>query len=445
MKNLSIAKKFCILVILAGMLFPSFGARKAEAWIDVVNLVPNWITGIATPATTVTTGATAVASTVGWTWSAIGKNLLDAAAYKMGQLLLNKLTENTIAWIRGGFHGSPSFAVDMEEIEQDMIDAIAGDLINQVKDLSVCQFSVNYTDDLTDSILLSTKKKKAKHIPVCPVDLSMNFYASDAATAVNSFGWSALGSALSASGNPYIVQVATAEELAQRQQDTKTKSDKKLSWSNGYTDILDTSDCSYPENIANRMDPAWVSAHNMAPLPPALVQTYQKKYCKTTTPGAIIGNQLSETTGIDMKKLGFIDNMNKIFGALLDTLTQKAVRGVFKAAGLSGSQAAHTTTVSKLSVDTMDATSVTKDSVALRGAIMSNSITATAWFEWGTTSSFGNETAGKTLYGVTELVSTYNDETLNDLSPNTKYYYRAVAKDALGRKYGVTLNFTTNQ
>lgn len=276
----------------------------------------------------------------------ISKMALDALAYAAGQMVLNQLTENTISWIQGGFHGSPSFAVDTKQLEQDLIDAVAGELIGQIKDLSVCEFRFNYVDDLTDAVQLSTKKKKAKYIPKCPFPDSLttlNFYASDAVTAVNSFGWTAFGAALQDSGNPYSVQVATAQELEDRKEESKKEQDKKLSWSNGYADLIDTTDCNYPEGIKDYVttgaggagdtgsdafytDPT-VAQPNTAD--PATVKALQKQYCKTTTPGNIVSDQLSETLGLDMDRLGFADNMNKIIAAVLNELTQQTVRGVF--------------------------------------------------------------------------------------------------------------------
>lgn len=275
----------------------------------------------------------------------IAKMTLDALAYGAAQMVLNQLTENTIRWIQGGFHGSPSFAVDTKQIEQDMIDAVAGELINRIKDLSVCEFRLNYVDDLTNALQLSTKKR-VKYNPQCPFPDSvttMNFYASDAATAINTFSWTAFGAALDDSGNPYSIQVATAQELAERQDEAKKEQDKKLSWSNGYADLVDTTDCNYPAEVANYVTSGtaggveqewngteWVGTSGASDPPnPATVKALQKEYCKTTTPGNIVSNQLSETLGLDMDRLGFADNMNKIIAAVLNQLTQQTVRGVF--------------------------------------------------------------------------------------------------------------------
>jgi plasmid maintenance system antidote protein VapI len=56
---------------------------------------------------------------------------------------------------------------------------------------------------------------------------------------------------------------------------------------------------------------------------------YQKTYCKTTTPGSIIGNQLERSLGIDAERLGFVDNMNKIIGALINAIANKATDATF--------------------------------------------------------------------------------------------------------------------
>ncbi|MEK7569084.1 MAG: hypothetical protein AAB497_03145 [Patescibacteria group bacterium] len=340
MKNQSIAKKFIVLALVLSTTFSSLGAQRASAWVDVANLVPNWVTGVATPATTVTTGAGTIVDTVGWTWTSLGKNTLDALAYGVAQRILSALTENIIGWIRGGFAGSPSFAVDTQQILDDITESIAGDLIREIQDISVCEFSVDFVYDLTDSVsLAAAKKKKKPYTPNCPFDGNLTFGASQFYDDFNRGGWTAFSAALGEGGNPYDVQIATAEETLRRKQEKVSASDKKLSWSNGFTDILDTSDCNYPDDVLKKMALTGTETatelsgmgFNPGTQPPSESEkkAWQKAHCKTTTPGKIVGDQLTKTLGLDMDRLGFADNMNKIISAFLDVLTQKALRAVF--------------------------------------------------------------------------------------------------------------------
>lgn len=278
---------------------------------------------------TVTQNANTTGNIFSHSFQDIMKMGLDALAYGAGQLVLNQLTENTIKWIQGGFHGSPSFAVDTTQLEQDMLDAVAGEVIAQIKGIQTCTFTINYKDDLTDALLLSTKSRRK--FPVkCPFPETLNLTAQGFYEDFNRGGWALFGMALEDSGNPYGVQIVTAQEMAARQKATKGKSDQQLSWSNGFVDLVDTSNCNYPAEILDIWDHPMVSDADRA--------SYQKQYCKTTTPGNIVSTQLTKTLGMDMDRLGFADNMNKIIAALIKKITQDTVRATF---GNSSSMTIH--------------------------------------------------------------------------------------------------------
>jgi hypothetical protein len=92
-------------------------------------------------------------------------------------------------------------------------------------------------------------------------------------------------------------------------------------------------------------------------------------------------------------------------------------------------------------VTTNGATNIMTNSATLNGYINSNGVSSNVWFEWGTTSShFGNSTS-QISYGTQ---STNFSSTLSGLSPNTTYYYRAVAQNPQGSiVYGNQVSFTT--
>ena len=335
MKNyLSKIQKAVAVPVVATIIFFSLGASRANAQFVPVSDLAH---------TTVTTSHS-LADVASMSFQNIMKMGLDTLAYGAGQLVLNQLTENTIKWIQGGFHGSPSFAVDTTQLEQDMLDAVAGDVIAQIKGIQTCTFTINYQDDLTDSLLLSTKSRRKFPIK-CPFPETLNLTAQGFYEDFNKGGWGLFAWALEDSGNPYGVQIVTAQEMAARQEATKKQSDQSLGWSNGFVNLLDTSDCNYPGEIGSKVaiynaaqaDPASVTLEEYSSIGSGgiggvnqgSIDTWNKQYCKTTTPGNIVSNQLTKTLGLDMDRLGFADNMNKIIAALIKRFTQDAVRATF--------------------------------------------------------------------------------------------------------------------
>lgn len=88
------------------------------------------------------------------------------------------------------------------------------------------------------------------------------------------------------------------------------------------------------------------------------------------------------------------------------------------------------------------ATNVSNGSATLRGSVNPNNSYTSAWFEYGTTQSFGNTTP-------TQGVSSGNysidySYTISGLLANTTYYFRAVANNSYGTVYGATQNFVAD-
>ena len=94
------------------------------------------------------------------------------------------------------------------------------------------------------------------------------------------------------------------------------------------------------------------------------------------------------------------------------------------------------------SVTTYQASGVTSSFAVLEGYVdPKNTSNTTRWFEWGTTSWDLNNSTAKINQGVS--AGTFND-TITGLSPNTTYYYRAVAQNDAGRVEGGVQSFTTS-
>lgn len=92
-------------------------------------------------------------------------------------------------------------------------------------------------------------------------------------------------------------------------------------------------------------------------------------------------------------------------------------------------------------VATRPASSVFQNVAILNGSAVPNNFSTTAWFEWGPTTSLGNSTFRQTLAGGYNYLDFSNYVT--GLTPNTAYYYQAVAENSRGQARGSLLTFRT--
>lgn len=481
--NLFSSTKIVSAIFIFSACFSSTIVYAQMAVTDYLNTAQNTITAGAAPTTAVGTSANVGINTAKLTWDVSGKNMLDTAAYMAAQNLLSQLTDNTIKWIRGGFHGSPSFAVDTNEVFTDIADSIAGGLVLSLRNISVCEFTASYKDDLVNTVDLSAKKRPYiyNQKASCPFKEDYNFKASDFYNGTAKFGWDLMGAALNDGGNPYGLQLVTAQEQASREAKAIADKDKRLSWSNGFTDIVDATSCNYPPDLFYTPDD--FSAGGTGSMTqeeanlknaelfsdPARAKALQDAYCKKTTPGKIVGDQLSKTLGVDMDRIGFSDNMNKIISAFLDTLTTTAVRSVFgsdrstAAGGRPPSSASQAPPI--VAVNTGVVGDIKSNSATLNGFVTyaGSEARVTAWFLFGPTEAsvtvpqgggapqpYKPIPTGGVIFPVAipvNVMGQYFSYVVPNLLPDTTYWYTAnVGTTQSGipsNLYGVARSFRT--
>src|SRR6202035_2086204 len=91
-------------------------------------------------------------------------------------------------------------------------------------------------------------------------------------------------------------------------------------------------------------------------------------------------------------------------------------------------------------VTTNAATNVTASSATLTGTVNPNSLSTSVQFEYGTTTSYGSNTASQTFTGGTTQNVAAN---ISGLSAHTTYHFRIVGTNSAGTSYGTDLTFTT--
>ena len=75
------------------------------------------------------------------------------------------------------------------------------------------------------------------------------------------------------------------------------------------------------------------------------------------------------------------------------------------------------------------------------GLFWPNSLIINTYFEWGTTTSYGNQTTSVDIGSGTDDVA--HMETVGTLNPETQYHYRLVVESAGGTAFGADQTFTT--
>ncbi|MHA2675368.1 MAG: hypothetical protein V2G44_07030 [bacterium JZ-2024 1] len=84
-------------------------------------------------------------------------------------------------------------------------------------------------------------------------------------------------------------------------------------------------------------------------------------------------------------------------------------------------------------------TGVTRTTATLTGTVNPRGAPTTYWFEWGTTTAYGNQTSPQNLPG--DYATRNVTASLISLSPNTTYHYRVCAQNAQGRVCGNRYDF----
>jgi hypothetical protein len=89
------------------------------------------------------------------------------------------------------------------------------------------------------------------------------------------------------------------------------------------------------------------------------------------------------------------------------------------------------------------ATGITASSVTLNGNINPNGLSTTAYFEWGTNTSYGNTTPSPSISCGSGILTIAVSAALSNLAPNTPYHFQLVGQNASGAGYGGDETFTT--
>ena len=94
-------------------------------------------------------------------------------------------------------------------------------------------------------------------------------------------------------------------------------------------------------------------------------------------------------------------------------------------------------------VQTRPASFVSNTAAIVNGSVDPNGGSTSTWFEWGLTPSLGFTTVSQSMGSGN--VSLNTSAAVTSLVPNVTYYFRVVARNAQGTRYGSILNFITTR
>ena len=155
-------------------------------------------------------------------------------------------------------------------------------------------------------------------------------------------------------------------------------------------------------------------------------------------------NIYTSNTHLSYHLSGLQENTTYSFQAIAEDENGDVIYGevrTFKTTGNSGcTYNCGGTNYDRPSVTTYSATDTTENSATLNGYVDGAGYYPTRWFEWGT--NYGSLYNSTNRYGQSGNYGNFS-ERISGLSPNTTYYFRAVAQNSNGTSYGNVMSFTT--
>lgn len=246
----------------------------------------------------------------------------DLSMYAIAQATIDMLTINAFNWVKSGLYGNPLFAVMQGASQMSLTDAIAGTFSNQIRQTSnMANFGPGFQNSLANQLSLTSladqgrKFQSSLQDPYAKLGVSPQELLEDPKKGT----WDTHFTALQDNGNPYGVEIKTAEELKKRQNQAVTAQTSQLSQSRGFLNIVDTNNCSYPDGMITDFTGVDESA----------IRNLQQVYCKTTTPGAIIEEEIADFTKSPTERLNNIDSINKFIAGFIVSFAGRTASGIF--------------------------------------------------------------------------------------------------------------------
>ncbi len=266
---------------------------------------------------------------------------LDAVAWIINNIVIERISASTVNWINSGFKGSPAFVTDPAGYFADLADRSAGAFIQSNQNLNFLCSPIQSRIRL--ALISNYNPDPRLHWQCTLSDVSGNM--EDFLDDFDRGGWDKFFELSQRPQNSPIGAYLMAEnDLYSRINRDQSLKEKELNWGRGFLSFKtctrystgtsgqtirgSNTDFRYnPETCEN--EEVGVSFDQKLPdVPPKCLDE------KTSTPGSVIENQLNDKLGSGGRKLEAADEINEIVSALLTQLSSMVIGGIGK--GLRG-------------------------------------------------------------------------------------------------------------
>ncbi len=208
--------------------------------------------------------------------------------------IIDKLSDDVVKWINGGFDGAPAFATDPQSFFADVINDVGGEFITQIGAGALCSpFRLDIQASLRATVNRLQERSRDAYGGSCTFTSAIGNIQQFVNGDFLQGGWD--GWYLLTQGqnnNSYSGLVDTSASLSVKIVSESGVEQARLDWGNGF---LSWSEC---------IDPPGAPASSC------------KERGPTRTPGSMIESQLEKTLNAELDQLNLADEFDEILGAL---------------------------------------------------------------------------------------------------------------------------------
>ncbi len=238
--------------------------------------------------------------------------IIDGTANTLKRAAIRAMIDTSLEWINSGFQGSPSYAANLERLMEDVGNQILSDVIYGAGLGGLCQgfeLPVKFALNLELNIQKGNIFK-----PKCTIDDIQNNIERAVKDVENFYSWNNFLQITTNSRNnsPFGAFFQVSEDARRLYNATQKNKEDELRNNRGFMSIRKCD----PEYLEQRKREGKPARYDPA-------DPRADKNCPVTTPGTLLADSLSKTTGAEFDELITADEFDEILGALAGALIKK--------------------------------------------------------------------------------------------------------------------------